>query len=75
MWWDWGAWWWMALMMLFMVVFWGGIIALVVWLIVRITRRDSVSGRRSDPLETAKERYARGEINKEEFDRIKRDLA
>jgi putative membrane protein len=77
MWWDWsfGGWWIMALMMLFMFLFWGGIIALIVWLVVRVSRRDAAPGRRSDPLEIARERYARGEISKEEFERRKKDLS
>jgi putative membrane protein len=29
----------------------------------------------TDPLEIAKERYARGEINKEQFEQIKKDIA
>ncbi len=79
--WDWNTWggWWagMTVMMLSMVIFWGGIIALVVWLIVRLTRRESTAGtaERHTPLDIARERYAKGEITKEEFDRIKRDLS
>ena len=66
----------MVIMMVLMVLFWGGIIALVVWAITRFTRRES--GRGTDekraPLDIAQERYAKGEITKEEYDRIKKDL-
>jgi len=67
----------MGLMMLFMVVFWGGIIALIVWLIVRLTRHGSTGGitERNTPLDIARERYAKGEISKEEFEQIKKDLS
>lgn len=55
-----------------MIVFWGGLIALIVWGITRLTRHDSTT--KHTPLETAKERYARGEITKEQFEQIKHDL-
>ena len=77
MWFDGNFWWGMGLMMFFMIVFWGGIIALIVWAILRFTRRESgryVAGR-SDPLDIARERYAKGEITKEQFEQIKRDLS
>ena len=56
-----------------MFVFWGGLIALIVWGITRLTRLDK-STLKHTPLEVAKERYARGEINKEEFEQIGKDL-
>ena len=58
---------------IWMFVFWGGLIALIVWGITRLTRRDD-STVKHIPLEVAKERYARGEINKQEFEQIKKDL-
>ena len=71
--WDWDGWWpWMTLIM---VVFWGGIIALVVWIIVKLTKRSGIDAEKHTPLDIAKERYAKGEITKEEFDRIKKDLS
>ncbi len=57
-----------------MVVFWGGLIALIVWGIMRLTRRSDSAPKR-DPLDVAKERYARGEIPREEFEQIKKDLS
>jgi putative membrane protein len=56
-----------------MLIIGGGLIVLTVWGITRLTRQDGVKGRNS-ALDLAKERYARGEINKEEFDQLKRDL-
>jgi putative membrane protein len=76
MWWYGFPGWWGIGMMIIMVVFWGGIIALIVWAIMRFARGSgsNISARR-DPLEIAKERYARGEITKEQFEQIKRDLS
>lgn len=58
---------------IFMLVFWGGLIALIVWGIIRLTKRSDTTPTHS-PLDIAKERYAKGEINKEEFEQIKKDL-
>jgi len=62
--------WWMVF---WMVLFWGVIVSLVVWAVKRLTERGSSEKR--DPLDIAKERYARGEISKEEFEQIKKDLS
>ncbi len=69
------GWWW--LMPIFMILFWG----LVIWGIVALVRGLSGSrGSNSTPpmtdsaLEVLKKRYARGEINKEEYDEKKHDL-
>jgi putative membrane protein len=74
--WDWNTWGWgMGLMMFFGVVFWGGIIALIVWAVTRLTRRNNQSdGGKTSPLDIARERYARGEITKEQFEQLKKDL-
>jgi len=69
-----GMGWWMAFGGVGMVIFWGGLIALIVWGITRLTRREGSSSKH-DPLNVAKERYARGEISKEEFQQIKKDLS
>ena len=71
MWWMWGTW--GFGMMLFMLVFWGLVIVGVVlgirWLV------SQGRGPRSDSaLEILRQRYARGEINKDEFEAKKRDL-
>ncbi len=63
-----------------MVLFWAAVIGAIVWGIQASTRsgdgartRPSEDKRR-EPLEIVKERYARGEISREEFERIKSDL-
>jgi len=73
-----GMGWWMVFGGICMLLFWGAIIALVVWGINRLTERrgsGSSTGERRDPLDIAKERYARGEISREEFEQIKKDLS
>lgn len=64
-------------MMPVMALFWIAVIGGVVWLIVYLARR-SEPGQGRATTETAldilSKRYARGEISKEEFDRMKRDL-
>jgi putative membrane protein len=57
-----------------MVLFWGLVIGLIVWLVVRLSKRDG-SESKSNALDIAKERYAKGEISKEEFEQIKKDLS
>ncbi len=68
--WHMGDGWWIV-MPIMMVIFWGGVIAVAVWGIRQFTgdrRRDGSA------LDIARERLARGEITKEEFDRIRGDL-
>jgi len=72
MWWPYGGamgWW----MIVWMVVFWGGLIALIVWGIKKLTERDGSTSTRN-PLDVARERYAKGEISREEFEQLKKDL-
>jgi putative membrane protein len=74
-----GMGWWMLWGGLMMILFWGAIIALVVWAVQSVGRRDdghAQSGARPPrtPLEIARERYASGEISRDEFEQMKRDL-
>ena len=69
--WMWGAW---GLgMMAMMFVFWGLVITGVV-LGIKWLARTAGSAPGDRALEILRERYARGEINKEEFDSKQRDL-
>ena len=61
-------------MIVWAVVFWGGLIALIVWAVRKLTERSS-STAKSDPMDIAKERYAKGEISRAEFEQIKNDLS
>ena len=67
----WGAW---GLgMMLMMLVFWGVVIAALV-LAIRWMARQTGGPRPDVALEILRQRYARGEIDKNEFEARKRDL-
>jgi putative membrane protein len=75
--WD-GMSWWMLLGVIWMLLFWGGIIVLIVWGIKKLTERGGSAphtGEQRDPLDIVKERYAKGEISKEQFEQIKKDLS
>ncbi len=69
-----GSGWWMLFGGIWMVFFWGGIIALIVWGITRLTRSDGRQHHRHDALDIAEERYASGEITREEYQRIRKDV-
>lgn len=73
MWHD-GMGWWMAFGGLWMLIFWVGLVVLIVWGVTKLSRRDGSTPRRS-PLDVAKERYAKGEISREEFEQLKKDLS
>ena len=65
-----GGWLWMLLTLLF----WGGLIAFAVWALMRIFPNrggnDGASGHREDSAEeTLQKRFARGEIDAEEYER------
>lgn len=65
---DWGGW----LMVFTMLVFWGGLIVLAVWALRSFGRSggaDRSEGRSADAMTILEERFARGEIDQEEFER------
>ena len=63
---------------LFMFIFWGlvilGVVFLVKWIFGSSRKKDQGLSASSNAMEILKERYARGEIDKEEFEARKRDL-
>lgn len=64
-------WWWGFGMMIFWVV----VLIFITVIIVRFLSRDSnTHNNQNTPLEIAKSRYAKGEINKKEFEQLKNDL-
>lgn len=69
--WMWGAW--GVGMMFMMLVFWGLVITGIV-LGIRWLARSGARGRSDTALEILRERYARGEIDRQEFEAKRRDL-
>ncbi len=63
---------------IWMIFFWviviGGSIALLAAIFPKITTSKNRSEPDVDPLKILKQRYARGEISKEEFETIRHDL-
>lgn len=62
---------------LMMIVFWVAIIFLIVWAVKEVSGRNNSSsniGSGKKALDILKERYAKGEIDKAEFEAKKRDL-
>ncbi len=57
-----------------MIIFWVVFIGFIAWGIIWLSRRgDSTPGR--SPLDITRERYASGEISKEEFEDVKKRLS
>ncbi|MEX2556158.1 MAG: SHOCT domain-containing protein [Actinomycetota bacterium] len=67
-----GMGWWMLFGGLLWLLFWGTIVYVIVSLVSR--GRGGEREPRTDPLEVAKLRYARGEITREDFEAIRKDL-
>ena len=59
---------------LWMFLFWGALIVFIIWSVIKLTKRDN-SISKINHIDTAKERYAKGEISKQEFEQIKKDLS
>ncbi len=59
------------------LLFWVGLIVLIVWMVRsgRKSCRGGCCGMRNGALDILKERYAKGEMGKEEFDAKKKDLS
>ena len=69
-----GMGWWMLWGGAMMVLFWGVIIGGAVWLVARLGA-DRGGRRDESALDVARRRYASGELTREEFDQIRKDLA
>ena len=72
---GWGmGWFGMIFMLLFWVLVIVGLVFLIKWLVQTTRNSAGTSNGGSRALDILKERYARGEINKEEFEAKKKDL-
>lgn len=69
-----GGWGWGGGMGLGMVLFWAALIAVIVFAVRFLGNDAATRGGDKTPLQILKERYARGEIGKEEFEQKRRDL-
>jgi putative membrane protein len=65
--------WWMVVGWIVMLLIWVGIAVLAI-LAFRWFLRRSDTTEKQTPLDIARERYAKGEITKEQFEQIKKDL-
>jgi putative membrane protein len=64
--WGWG---------IFMMLFWLMFLVFIIYVVIRLLRNhENSSNQKSNPIEIAKERYAKGEIKKDEFEQLKKDL-
>ncbi|MFA6272903.1 MAG: SHOCT domain-containing protein [Candidatus Paceibacterota bacterium] len=68
---DYGGWFGGGLMM---ILFWAAVIIFIVWLVREVGGRNHEKTSSNSALEILKERYAKGEINKEEFEAKKKDI-
>lgn len=64
----------MIIMLVFLIVVILGIVYLIKWIVHSIGRDNRRTKSEDSPLDILKKRYARGEIQKEEFEEKKRDL-
>ncbi|MEK7145247.1 MAG: SHOCT domain-containing protein [Patescibacteria group bacterium] len=57
-----------------MVLFWAAVIIFIVWAVKEIGGKNHEKPNSNSALVLLKERYAKGEINKQEFEEKKKDL-
>ena len=61
-----------------MLIFWalviGGVVVVARWLSVKSSADNVASERQRSPLDILRERYARGEIDKDEFEQKRHDV-
>jgi putative membrane protein len=60
---------------IFIMLFWVIFLIIIVMAVLRLLKNhEIVTNHKVDPLDIAKERYAKGEIKKDEFEQLKKDL-
>ena len=55
---------------IWIILFWG----LVIWVIIKLVNNKGITEKRK-PIDIIKERYAKGELTKKQFEFMKKDLA
>lgn len=71
---DWGNYGWgMGFGWFFMILF-GGLVAAGIVYVMKVVTERSARNERESALDILKRRYARGDITKEEYERIKKEL-
>lgn len=69
---SWGIWG-AVFNLIFTILIIVGIVLLIYWIVSQFTRSEQITTK-SKSLEILRERYAKGEISKEEFESMKKDL-
>jgi putative membrane protein len=67
-------WGWWGMGWIFMIIFWGLVVVGVIFLIRYLIGTTKTSRSEESALDILKRRYARGEIDREEFEQKKKDL-
>ena len=70
-----GMGWWMVFSAFWFVLFWAIVIGLVVWGANQLSRGSRGGDGRDSAIDILRERYARGELSKEEFERSRQEIA
>jgi putative membrane protein len=59
-------------------IFWVVIIGIIIWLLINQSNRNrnqfNINPHLESPMDILKKRYARGEISKEQFEQMKKDI-
>ncbi len=69
-----GMGWWMVFGGILWILFWAAVVGLLIWGIARVAGHDHHRTRKDNSIDIARDRYAKGEITKEQFDQLKKDL-
>lgn len=65
---------WTIFIFVFVIAIIIGVILLIVWLVRRTNYSGQVPTKTGDAIDILRQRYAKGEITREEFEKIKKDI-